>query len=150
MYDFLLFLHNILRWVVLVLAVLAVAFSWIGWLGRREWLARDQKIGTFFTIGMDIQLLIGLILYFFFSPYALSAMMNQGMSFVMGQSEFRFFGVEHFFFMVVALVFAHLGSILAKKAPDTLGKHRRAAIFYSLSLLVILAGIPWWRPLLRI
>jgi hypothetical protein len=150
MYDFLLFLHNVLRWVVMILAILAVVFSWIGWLGRREWLVRDQKIGTYFAISMDVQLLLGLILYFFFSPYALIAMLNQGLSFVVSQSEFRFFSMEHFFYMVVALVFAHLGSVLSKKAPDSLGKYRRAAIFYSLSLILILVGIPWWRPLLRI
>lgn len=150
MYDVLLFLHNLLRWLVLILGILAVVFSWMGWLRKREWQVRDQKIGTYFTIGMDLQLLVGLILYFFLSPYALNAMLNQGLSFVVSQSEFRFFGIEHFFYMVLALVFAHLGSILSKKARDSIGKYRRAAIFYSLSILVILVGIPWWRPLFRI
>ncbi len=148
MYEFILVVHNILRWVVLILGILAVVTAFIGWFGKKEWTPRDRKIGSFFGMGMDIQLLLGLILYIFFSPFALSALLNQGMSYVMQQAEYRFFAVEHIFYMVVAVVFAHLGSILAKKAPASAGKFKRAAIFYTLSLLTILAGIPWWRSLI--
>ncbi len=149
MYDLILVIHNLLRWVVLVLAVVVVVLAWIGWLGKREWQERDRKVGTFYTIAMDVQLLLGVILYFFLSPFALSAIMNQGMEFVMGNRDFRVFAMEHLVFMLIAVVLAHLGSILSKKAPDSAGKYRRAAIFYTISLVVLLVGIPWWRPLLR-
>jgi hypothetical protein len=150
MYEFLLIIHNIMRWAALILGIIAAVLAFMGWFGKKEWTKRDKNTGSFFTMAMDIQFLLGLILYLFYSPYALSALLSQGMSYVMGQSEFRFYALEHVFYMILALVFAHLGSILAKKAPQAAGKFKRAAILYSLSLLFILLAIPWDRPLFRL
>jgi uncharacterized membrane protein YphA (DoxX/SURF4 family) len=155
MYNFLLILHNILRWVVLIIGLVAVITAYIGWFGNaasksREWTDRDRKFGVFYAMFLDIQFLLGLILYFFFSPFAFNAIINQGMSYVNQQSEFRFFAFEHIFLMILAIVMAHLGSSLAKKAEQPVGKFKRAAIFYSLSMLLVIIAIPWWRPLLRL
>ena len=148
MYHFVLGVHNIFRWVVLIAGILAVGRALIGWFGKKEWTKQDRLFGMVFTSSVDIQLLLGILLYFVFSSWGLAAILDKGMSFVMGQSQYRFFGIEHAFYMVLALIFAHLGSALPKKVDDSLSKHKRAAIWFSLSLLLILAGIPWWRPLL--
>jgi len=66
----------------------------------------------------------------------------------MSVRDLRFFGVEHVFYMVLAVVFAHLGSILSRKAPESKAKFQRAAIFFGLSLLLMLLGIPWTRSLI--
>jgi hypothetical protein len=63
--------------------------------------------------------------------------------------ELRFFAVEHTAYMLFAVILAHVGAALSRKARADLSKYRGAAICYSLSFLFILAGIPWWRPLLR-
>ncbi len=52
--------------------------------------------------------------------------------------------------MTLALVLAHLGSILAKKIVDDEVKYRSALICYGLSLVIILGMIPWWRPPFRL
>ena len=49
--------------------------------------------------------------------------------------------------VLLAAVFAHLGSILPKKVQDAAKKHQRAAIFFGLAVLMIVLGIPWGRPL---
>jgi uncharacterized membrane protein YphA (DoxX/SURF4 family) len=149
MYEVALLIHNVFRWIALILGIVATVYAFIGWFGKRKWMERDRMLGTYYTMFLDIQLLLGLILYFY-SPFAFNALRNQGMSYVMGQSEYRFFAVEHLLFMILALVFAHLGSILSKKAPEAVGKFKRAAIFYGLSLLFILIAIPWDRPLFRL
>jgi hypothetical protein len=59
-----------------------------------------------------------------------------------------FFAIEHPLAMILAVVFAHLGSALSKKAPDSAGKYRQAAIWYTLSVLLLIIGMPWFRPLL--
>jgi len=46
------------------------------------------------------------------------------------------------------VIFAHLGSALPKKVEDSQSKYKRAALWFGLALLLILAGIPWGRPLL--
>ena len=146
-YSLILALHNIMRWVVLVLAVLALYRSISGWLQKKDWIETDRKVGVFFGISIDIQLLLGLILYLVISPWGIKAVVDQGMAYVMGNSAYRFFVVEHIFYMILAMIFAHLGSILPKKVQDAAKKHQRAAIFFILAVVVILMGIPWGRPL---
>lgn len=145
MYSFFLALHNIVRWVALLLAIVATVTAFTGWFGKRQWSERDRKIGSFFGISMDIQLLVGLVLYFVYSPLTRTALMDLGAA--MGVKDLRFFAIEHAFYMILAVVFAHLGSVLARRAPDSRAKFQRAAIFFGLSLLLILLGIPWGRPL---
>jgi uncharacterized membrane protein YozB (DUF420 family) len=147
MYVALLALHNILRWVVVVLAVLALVRAYRGWLGKRDWMPVDRKVGSFFAISMDIQLLLGLILYFFLSPLTRPVLEGQ-MGLVMGNQEMRFFGVEHIFYMILGVVFVHAGTILSRRAVEAVNKHKRAAILFSLVALVLLLGIPWWRPMI--
>ena len=147
MYELVLSLHNIIRWVVVILGLYAAIRAFLGWFGKKDWREVDKKSGLFFTIAMDLQLLFGLLLYFVYSEWALKAIVSQGMAFVMGQSEFRFYAIEHGFYMLLGLVFAHMGSALPKKVDDPQAKFKRASIWIGLAILMILAGIPWSRPL---
>jgi hypothetical protein len=146
MYDLFLAIHNILRWVVLILAVYALFRAYSGWLGRRSWTVTDRKAGTFFGVGMDIQLLVGLLLYFVFSPLTRVALQN--ISGAMSSRELAFFAFEHGVAMLIAVVLVHVGSVFAKRASSDLKKHRAAAIWYTIATLAMLVAIPWWRPLL--
>ena len=144
MYPIILGLHNIVRWVALIMAIVASVGAFLGWFGKRQWSERDRKIGAFFGIAMDIQLLLGLLLYFVFSPLTRTALAD--LTAAMGVADLRFFALEHAFYMLLAVVFAHLGSILSRRAPDSKAKFQRAAIFFGLALLLILLGMPWMRP----
>jgi hypothetical protein len=144
MYPFILATHNIVRWIALILAIVATVGAFLGWFGKRQWSERDRKIGSYFGIAMDIQLLLGLLLYFVFSPLTRTALADFGAA--MAVNDLRFFAMEHAFYMILAVVFAHLGSILARRAPESKAKFQRAAIFFGLSLLLILLGMPWMRP----
>ena len=144
MYPIVLGLHNLVRWVALVLAIVATVGAFSGWFGKRQWSERDRKIRSFFGMAMDIQLLLGLILYFVYSPITRQALSNFGAA--MGVGDLRFFGLEHALYMILAVVSAHLGSALARRAAESKAKYQRAAIFFGLSLLLMLLGMPWMRP----
>jgi hypothetical protein len=58
--------------------------------------------------------------------------------------------VEHSFVMLLAVVCAHVGGILSRKGKTEMAKYRGAAVAFIISLLLILGGIPWWRPLFRL
>ncbi len=146
MYPILLGLHNITRWLVLIVGILAVVRAFMGWSGKRPWTGLDNSAGLFFTISMDVQLLLGLLLYGVFSPITTGAFADFGAA--MSNPDARFWLVEHIFMMVLAVILAHVGRSLAKKAPTDVAKHKRAAIFFTLALIVVLAGIPWFRPML--
>jgi hypothetical protein len=145
MYPLVLSIHNILRWVVLIVLILAFVNALLGWIQKRSWNSMDRKLGTFAGIGVDIQLLLGLLLYLVFSPITTSSFADFGAA--MASTDRRFFLVEHSSLMLLAVIFVHLGSILARKATDDQKKHRQAAIWFGLTLLVVLFGTPWFRPL---
>ncbi|MCI0519941.1 MAG: hypothetical protein L0Z70_06745 [Chloroflexi bacterium] len=145
MYPIILASHNLLRWVALILGILAAFRAIFGWLGKWEWTPTDRKTGSFFGMVLDIQIVLGLLLYFFLSPFTSAALRDFGAA--MADSGLRFFAVEHAFTMFLAAVFAHLGSILARKAEGA-AKHARAALWFTLALAALLAGMPWMRPLL--
>jgi len=146
MYAFILAVHNILRWVVLILLILALVRAFWGWFGRREWTSTDRKVGMFYSVSLDVQLLLGLILYFVLSPITKLAFGDFGAA--LANTDLRFFVFEHLLMMVLAVVFAHVGVAVAKRADESIQKHRRTAIWFGLSLLAILLGMPWFRPLL--
>jgi Na+-driven multidrug efflux pump len=120
-----------------------LAFS--GWFGKREWGKGDKISGLLLTISMDLQFLIGLVLYAFVSPITKAAFNDFGAA--MKNADIRFYAVEHILMMVIALVLVHIGRAKSKKATTSLKKHRSSAIFYAISLLIILASIPWDRAL---
>ena len=144
-YQIVLALHNVIRWIALILGILAAVKAFLGWIQDSEWTKLDRKFGLFFTIALDIQLLLGLLLYFALSPITTSAIRD--FSTVMGNPGIRFYAIEHAIMMLLAVVFAHLGSALPKRVDESQAKHRRAAIWFTLSFLVMLLGMPWMRPL---
>lgn len=164
LYTVVLSLHSILRWLVLIFALLAIIRSINGLRFKRGYTQQDRQIGMWFTILLDLQVLFGLILYFVLSPLTTTAMQNFGGA--MSNSSTRYFLVEHSLMMLVAMIVAHVGSAMARRAGAAAQKsqadtrtiarnqHRLTAISFGLALLIVLAAIPWpflsaGRPLLR-
>jgi ammonia channel protein AmtB len=139
--------HNILRWAIVLLALYALLRTVGGWIRKSNWNNSVQKALTYFSISIDIQLLVGFLLYFVFSQLTKIAFQDFGTA--MGNPTIRFFAIEHVFIMLLGLVFAHLSSAIGKKDLEDQIKFRRASIFLILSILLIIAGIPWVsRPLI--
>lgn len=148
MYPTILAFHNIIRWVVLIGGILAAGRALLSWQGKKEWTDLDNQFGLIFTISMDTQLLLGLLLYFVLSPITTSAFSDFGAA--MSDAGARFYLVEHITLMIIAVVLAHVGRSRSKKGIDAAKKHRAAAIFFTLAIIAVLAAIPWNRPLLPV
>lgn len=144
-------LHNLARWGLVIFGLIAIIRAFAGWIGRKDFQPADNKAGMMFTMIFDVQILLGLILYFTKGWFGV---LSAGMS-TAAQSGTRFFSLEHPALMLAALVVAHIGRVQSRKAADALRKHRRAALWYGLSFLLMLASIPWpftadARPWLRL
>ena len=151
-YTIVLTLHNILRWVILIAALLTIIRSLNGLRFKRGWTESDNKVSMSYASLLDTQLLLGLVLYFVLSPVTTAALQNFGGA--MSNSGVRFFLIEHTVMMVIAVIVAHVGRSLVKRAANAASKHRRNAIWMAVSLLIVLASIPWpfypaARPLFR-
>ena len=140
MYSATLVLHSLLRWIVLATGLAAAGRGIAGW-GGRPWTAADSRAGMAFVTALDLQLLLGLLLYVVLSPNVSIAFSNIGAA--MKDPVLRFFLVEHMVGMIIAIALAHVGRARTKKAVSDGAKHRAAAIFFGLSLVVLLLSIPW-------
>ncbi|HXW06528.1 MAG TPA: hypothetical protein VD833_14925 [Vicinamibacterales bacterium] len=152
MYTTVLLLHSWLRWLVLVLALLVIARGLSGWNGRRLWTAADNRAAFWMVTLLDVQMLIGLLLYFALSPVTMAALQDFGGA--MGSSGLRYWAVEHPFGMIVAIALAHIGRARMRRTRDEQRRHRLAVVFFGLALVAILVSIPWpglpnARPLIR-
>ena len=143
MYPFILAVHNIFRWIVLVLLIVAIIRAYWGWFGKRVWTPTDKKVGTFYSISIDIQLLLGIILLLMITSGSFD-----NFSAVFANADNQSYALEHIVTMLLAVVLAHVGAAAAHRATEDVAKHRRAAIWFSLSLIALLLGMPWFRPLL--
>jgi Na+-driven multidrug efflux pump len=141
MYARVLALHSVVRWIVVVLGVVAAVRAVRGQSGRQRWTAADENVGLGFTIALDVQLLLGLALFLFLSPLTTLAVHDLGMA--MKTRALRFWTVEHPLLMMAAVVLAHVGRVRTRRTEDSLLRHRAAAMFFGLAVLLVLAGMPW-------
>lgn len=129
-------LHSGWRYVVLALVLIAIISAFAGWFGKNNYTNGNRKLNLFAMITMHVQLLLGLGLYF------LSPKVNLGnMGAAMKDSIARYWTVEHAVIMIIAIVFITIGHSKSKKAGTGANKHKQVAIFYTISLLLVILGI---------
>jgi len=134
MYSGLVHAHSGLRWVALVLLVVASIVAIGKWLGRSGYTNGNRKLYLFTLIAVHTQLVLGLVLYF------ISPKVNFGL---LSEKVYRFYTVEHTTGMLIAIILVTVGYSLSKRAVDTTKKQRLIGIFYGIGLILILASIPW-------
>ena len=131
---------------MLVAAAVALATSYVGWLRDGAYGRGAALSGRAFLGLVDLQVLLGLILYGL-SPIVRMGLDDLGAA--MAVKELRFFSVEHITGMVIAIALLHMGAARTRTAPTDAAKLRVAVIWQTLAVIAIAVSIPWWRPLLR-
>ena len=134
LYSFFQHLHSGFRYVVLVLIVAAALGALIGLISKKPYSEGNRKLNLFALISAHTQLLIGIVLYFV-SPFV------KFNSTTMKDPITRFFTVEHWVMMVIAIVLITVGHSKSKKAATPEAKHKAIFVFYLLALIIISAGI---------
>ncbi len=138
----LLLLHSILRWVILVLLVVAIVKSYNGMTAGRSFSESDRKVGLFLMISAHTTLLLGLLLWFF-GAFGLALVEDPGMGVVMKNAVMRYWVVEHFVGLLIAIALITIGRGVAKKSIPDATKFKRAFWLFLVALIIILATIPW-------
>lgn len=129
--------HSGLRWILLILLLLAIANAFSGWRSKKSYTDKDKKIHLFAMIFVHIQVLIGFISYYL----NLGGKVNFGA--IKESPMIRFFTVEHMTMMLIAMIVITIGFSRSKKIKETPLRFRLVFMTYLIGLVLILAGIPW-------
>lgn len=136
MYQILKHAHSGLRWIVLILLILAIVGAWQNWQKKNTYEPKEQRVALFTLIICHLQLLLGLVLYFI-SP------MVQFSGETMGNDVLRFFTVEHTTGMALGIALITVGYSRAKRQAPAAKGFKTLATLYLLGLILILISIPW-------
>ena len=139
MYSVVLGIHSWLRWLTLVAAV-GTTFAVVRGQVHGERSVADRW-GLFTMAALDMQMLLGLVLYLALSPNMQPILDNFGAA--MKDPGLRFWAVEHVSAMFGAVILAHAGRVLARKAKTTAAKRTRLLVCFGLATVLILLGMPW-------
>jgi hypothetical protein len=128
MYTFLLMAHSGWRYIAFLVLVVAILKYGLGWVQSSRWSNLDRQIGLATVIGVDIQVLLGIVLW------AVAA----GMGLVAGRVERM---MEHPVLMLVAVVIMHIGWARVRKTAGDQDKHRLAALTFIVTGLIVALGV---------
>ncbi|SRR5579871_842993 len=135
-------LHNVLRWVIIILLLASIIKSLNGWMNKKTFTTSDRKLFLFTLISAHLNFLVGLYLLFFGKYGIVGAGIPQGVN-VMKDNFYRFFLIEHPTAMLIAIILITVGNSASKKAAlDTL-KFKKAFWFFFIAFVIILASVPW-------
>ena len=138
-YPYVIYIHSILRYFILLFAVIVVIQSLAGMMGKKKFLKTNRIIALFLLICCDIQLLLGLFLYYFkiIGPGVLKS------GTVMTDTANRFWAVEHSVSMVIAIILVHVGYTFTKRNMDDDRKFKRLFWCIFIAMGIFFAMIPW-------
>ncbi|MCC8424979.1 cytochrome B [Mucilaginibacter sp. UR6-11] len=133
-YSFFQHLHSGFRYIVMVLFIYTLIMALLGWLGRRPYTNTNRLSNLFAMISAHTQLLIGIVLYFLSPLVAFN-------STTMKDPVTRYFTVEHWVMMLIAIALITVGHSKSKKLVLPEAKHKIIALFYGFALLIIVGAL---------
>jgi hypothetical protein len=152
MYTTILALHSWIRWIALIAGVGATIMTMRDSSGAAG-ASRVDRWGFALVTALDVQLLLGLVLYLVVSPNMAEIRANFGAA--MKDPVARFWAVEHITSMLVAVILVHVGRVLGRKATSPESKRMKLFVCFGIATVLMILSIPWpglraGRPLFRI
>ena len=118
--------HSGWRYIVLLLFVVTIVKMLIGLASKGRWGGLDEALNRFTPISMDIQFLLGLILW----------VMQQRWNGIDATASW-----EHPVTLLIATALTHVTSSRVKKAPTDAAKFQTATIGYIIAGIILALGI---------
>src|SRR5258708_27954300 len=104
-------LHNLMRWAVTIFGLWTLFSAISGVISKRNFTPADNKANLLFMISCDIQLILGLVLYFVNSWFDRLKDLSNNMK----DANTRFFTIEHALMMIIAWLLVHVGRVSVKR-----------------------------------
>ncbi len=114
----LLTIHSIVRWIVVIITIIALLNNVLGWLQSKEYDVRDGRIMSIFVGFLDLQLILGMILLF-----------------TLGFTRYR---IEHGVTLILTITLAHIYNRWKDKA-DKIKFRNNSMLIIAIMLLIFVA-----------
>ena len=128
--------HSGLRWIFLLIIIFAIVNAFRKWKSGEKFEAKDKLLNILTLALTHTMGIIGIVLLFI-SP---KVQFTEGF---MKNDQIRFYLTQHTFGMVLVLILITIGYSKAKKAAEDKAKFKKTAVWFTISLLIVLISIPW-------
>lgn len=140
MYKGMLDLHNLLRWLILILLVVNIIKNYAR--ANDPFSNADKKLSLWLMICAHLTLVVGVVLLI------MDLIQLPDGTPIMQNAALRRQYVEHPIAMLIAIVLITIGRGVFRKNISDKKKHTKSATFYLIALIIILAMIPWDKALI--
>jgi len=120
--EFLVGVHGLVRWLVVIVAVVAVVRYALVMAGKAQSSGMDRGLMSGYTGLLDLSVLLGVII-------------------IIGLGEWEMVQIEHAVTNIIAVVIAHIFAQRAKKIEDPKLKARTSLLGVVISILIIVVGV---------
>jgi uncharacterized membrane protein len=134
MHSFLIDLHSIWRYIILVLLYVVLFKSLVGWIKKQGFEKIDIVLSRLLLISVHFQFLFGLVLYF------LSDLVQFNEN-TMKNETIRYWTVEHIFMMLLSIILITLGYLKSKKDIDSEKRHKILFLYTFISTIIIFTAL---------
>ncbi len=141
MYNWILGLHSLLRWLLIAFLIINILRSIIN--NDKSYSTFDKSWNLRLLIVAHLNFLIGLYNYFF-GGKGFAYITELGFGVVMKDKAMRFWAVEHGIGMLIFVVLITVARRVAKnEALHFEAKHKKLLWLYIFAFIVLMASIPW-------
>lgn len=140
LHNALLQVHSIIRWIILILILVVIIRSWIRKRNHQPFIKTDKLYALLAVIFLDLQVLLGIYLYF---TWRLTDHPLKQIKHMSSNHEARFWVLEHPICMGLAFLLLHFAAIRSRRTAIDEKKFRILFMWFLIALILILIGIPW-------
>jgi len=136
-YPYFIKFHIVFSTLFLLLAVFITMHSLYGWVKASEYERFENKLRKVFLVSLYIDLVLGIILYFFLQKPEDVVTAEQAMRF----STLRFWAIQHFSNMLFVVIISQIGSVFIVKTAHSIKKFKYSFIYFGISTLITLISV---------
>lgn len=129
MSNIILMAHSGWQYIVLLMLAVTIIKMILGILTKGSWSSFDEALNRFTPIVLDIQFLLGIILW-------ITWFIQLGWSNMPTTAR-----IEHPVTMIIAIAIAHITSRRVKSTATDAAKYQTATIGYLVSILIVILGV---------
>ena len=140
MYSTLIFLHSLVRWLVVISLVYAIYRAYVGFKGQKRFSKTDNSIRHWTATIAHVQLIIGILVYTqspsikYFWKHTKEALQNW---------DVTFYSLIHAVMMLLVIVVLTIGSAKSKRMEKDSDKFRTMLLWFFIAFLLIFMAVPW-------